>query len=190
MTSIEWLIDQMFTQGYFDGNKPLSFTNLDHLQQQAKEMHKQEMGEMYLKGIENYDPTFKRKDETLKDYHIVEANEMVKRGTLKKRMDKDAWFVVFQSNAYNENDMAYDLLKSQEIDIDMYDVYKDGEEVTFEVVNKKWAKITPFLYPFETTSSQQEISDEEINKEAKNHHNYYEWSAGAKWYREQLKQRQ
>jgi vacuolar-type H+-ATPase subunit H len=37
---------------------------------------------------------------------------------------------------------------------------------------------------------QQEISDEEIQKEAKNHHNYYEWSAGAKWYREQLKQRQ
>jgi hypothetical protein len=37
---------------------------------------------------------------------------------------------------------------------------------------------------------QQEISDEEIEKEAKNHHNYYEWSAGAKWYREQLKQRQ
>ena len=37
---------------------------------------------------------------------------------------------------------------------------------------------------------QQEISDEEIEKEAKNHHNYYEWSVGAKWYREQLKQRQ
>jgi hypothetical protein len=35
---------------------------------------------------------------------------------------------------------------------------------------------------------QQEISDEEIEKETKNHHNYYEWSAGAKWYREQLKQ--
>ena len=34
-----------------------------------------------------------------------------------------------------------------------------------------------------------EISDEEIEKEAKNHHNYYEWSAGAKWYREQLKQK-
>jgi hypothetical protein len=33
-----------------------------------------------------------------------------------------------------------------------------------------------------------EISDEEIEKEAKNHYNYYEWSAGAKWYREQLKQ--
>jgi hypothetical protein len=40
-----------------------------------------------------------------------------------------------------------------------------------------------------TQLPQQEISDEEIEKEAKNHHNYYEWSAGAKWYREQLKKR-
>ena len=43
MTSIEWLIDKMFRQGYFDGNKPLSITNLDHLQQQAVEMHKEEI---------------------------------------------------------------------------------------------------------------------------------------------------
>jgi hypothetical protein len=27
----------------------------------AKEMEKQQLKEMYLKGIENYDPTFKRK---------------------------------------------------------------------------------------------------------------------------------
>jgi len=114
------------------------------------------------------------------------------KGTLKKRMDKDAWFIVFQSNAYNEDDMAYDLLKSQEIDIDMYDVYKDGDEVTFEVVNKKWAKITPFLYPFETTSSQQEISDEEIEEEIRNRYMTpiadYAWRDACKWYREQLKQ--
>ena len=44
-TAIEWLIEQMFKQGYFDGNKPLTFTNLDHLQQQAKEMEKQQMCE-------------------------------------------------------------------------------------------------------------------------------------------------
>ena len=50
MTSIEWLIDQMFKQGYFDGNKPLSFTNLDHLQQQAKEMHKKEIITSYAFG--------------------------------------------------------------------------------------------------------------------------------------------
>jgi hypothetical protein len=42
-SSVEWLVEQMFKQGYFDGNKPLIFTNLDHLQQQAKVMHKLEM---------------------------------------------------------------------------------------------------------------------------------------------------
>ena len=42
-TAVEWLIDQMFKQGYFDGNKPLTFTNLDHLQQQAKEMEKEQI---------------------------------------------------------------------------------------------------------------------------------------------------
>jgi len=41
-TAVEWLVEQMFKQGYFDGNKPLTFTNLDHLQQQAKEMEKQQ----------------------------------------------------------------------------------------------------------------------------------------------------
>ena len=120
------------------------------------------------------------------------------KGTLKKRMDKDSWFVVFQSNAYNESDMAYELIKSQEIDIDMYDVYKDGDEVTFEIVNKKWAKITPFLYPFKTTFYKTEISDEEIEKGAKEWYNkegpysasaiaLKTWGYAIKWYREQLK---
>jgi HEPN domain-containing protein len=39
-TAVEWLVEQMFKQGYFDGNKPLTFTNLDHLQQQAKKIEK------------------------------------------------------------------------------------------------------------------------------------------------------
>jgi HEPN domain-containing protein len=46
-TAIEWLIEQMFEQGYFDGNKPLTFTNLDHLQQQAKEMEKEQIISVY-----------------------------------------------------------------------------------------------------------------------------------------------
>ena len=67
MTSIEWLIEEMFKQGYFDGNKPLTFTNLDHLQQQAKEMHKQEIktawnsaggGDAYHSGEQYYQETF------------------------------------------------------------------------------------------------------------------------------------
>ena len=42
-------------------------------------------------------------------------------------------------------------------------------------------------YKYFSIDEPPEISDEEIEKEAKNHHNYYEWSAGAKWYKEQLK---
>jgi hypothetical protein len=56
MTSIEWLIDQIFKQGYFDGNKPLTFTNLDHLQQEAKEMHKQEVINTWYNGYINQSP--------------------------------------------------------------------------------------------------------------------------------------
>jgi len=49
-TAVEWLVDQMFKQGYFDGNKPLSFTNLDHLQQQAKEMEKEQIINAFNNG--------------------------------------------------------------------------------------------------------------------------------------------
>ena len=49
-SSIDWLVDQMFKQGFFDGNKPLSYTTLDHLQHQAKEMHKEEIKVAYLEG--------------------------------------------------------------------------------------------------------------------------------------------
>jgi hypothetical protein len=40
-SAVDWLIDEMLKEGYFDGNKPLSFTNLDHLQNKAKEIEKQ-----------------------------------------------------------------------------------------------------------------------------------------------------
>jgi len=63
---------------------------------------------------------------------------------------------------------------------DWFDKSPGGENLYFE---------SEVIKMMEKYSSQQEISDEEIEKEAKNHHNYYEWSAGAKWYREQLKSR-
>lgn len=49
-SSIEWLVEQMLKQGYFDGDKPFTFTNLDHLQHEAKEMHKEEIENAYCEG--------------------------------------------------------------------------------------------------------------------------------------------
>jgi hypothetical protein len=64
-TAVEWLIDQMFKQGYFDGNKPLTFTNLDHLQQQAKEMEKEQIIDAYNQSWHFRDKPY----ETAQKYH-------------------------------------------------------------------------------------------------------------------------
>lgn len=42
-TAVEWLVEEMINKGFFDANKQLTFTNLDHLQNQAKEMEKEQM---------------------------------------------------------------------------------------------------------------------------------------------------
>jgi hypothetical protein len=79
MTSIEWLIEQ-----FKDYDFLLSLHQFDI--EQAKEMHKQEIIDAYetshismMTSEQYYQETFvsKGNDETLKDYHIVESNEMV-----------------------------------------------------------------------------------------------------------------
>jgi hypothetical protein len=52
-TAVEWLAFELLR------DHPI-LTNHDAIEQ-AKEMEKQQLKEMYLKGIENYDPTLKNK---------------------------------------------------------------------------------------------------------------------------------
>jgi hypothetical protein len=71
-TSVEWLIDQMFKQGFFDGNKPLTFTNLDHLQQEAKEMERKEHGKTWDAALSKYEVragNYMRAYEDFDDYY-------------------------------------------------------------------------------------------------------------------------
>jgi hypothetical protein len=58
-TAVEWLIKKLTNRqnGIFDGFPHLS---LDEIYSQAKAMERQQMKEMYLKGIANYDPTFQK----------------------------------------------------------------------------------------------------------------------------------
>ena len=51
-TAVEWLVETMIKQGYFVGNEPLSYTNLDHLQEQAKEMEKEQIIKAFDEGQE------------------------------------------------------------------------------------------------------------------------------------------
>ena len=169
MTSIEWLIEEMFKQGYFDGNKPLTFTNLDHLQQQAKEMHKQEIIDAHIEGQplyscqsekaeQYYQETFVSKGS---DDHIVDTNEMIYPKT------------------------AFEILQPKLTIAD-----------TLEFREKHLPEILDAMEEY-ATSSQTEISDEEIEKEARDYDNsviygppLLHFEQGAFWYREQLKQRQ
>ena len=58
-SSVEWLIN-IVVQDQLERDVPM--VRWIEIFEQAKAMHKEEMKEMYLKGIGNYDPTFKRKD--------------------------------------------------------------------------------------------------------------------------------
>lgn len=94
MTSIEWLIEEMLSKGFF--KESVTLTNIDHLQYKAEEMHKQEIIDAHIEGqriFDKYDHTqwttdqaeqyyqetfgSKGSDDTLKDYHIVDTNKMV-----------------------------------------------------------------------------------------------------------------
>jgi hypothetical protein len=48
MTSIEWLIEEMISKGFF--KESVTLTNIDHLQYKAEEMHKKEIIDAWEKG--------------------------------------------------------------------------------------------------------------------------------------------
>ena len=56
-TAVEWL------QELYDSRPAYEEFILDEEFEQAKQMEKEQMKNMYLKGIGNYDPTFKRKSQ-------------------------------------------------------------------------------------------------------------------------------
>jgi len=61
-TAVEWLKDQIECFG----NKhelQMSWATLDELFEQALEMEREQMKEVYVKGIKNYDPTYGGQDE-------------------------------------------------------------------------------------------------------------------------------
>ncbi len=55
-TAVEWLEKELQKAEYIE-----KIGCVTHIIQQAKEMEKQQIKEAYLRGIENYDPTFKKK---------------------------------------------------------------------------------------------------------------------------------
>jgi hypothetical protein len=67
LTAVEWLDDKIIGLDVeFDMtliSRETYWIKRKEILEQAKKMESQQMKEMYLKGIENYDPTFKRKEQ-------------------------------------------------------------------------------------------------------------------------------
>ena len=101
MTSIEWLVEEMLSKGYF--KESVTLTNIDHLQYKAEEMHKEEIIESYCNGCADitkdesifpretseqyYQETFVSKGS---DDHIVDTNEMIDQvPDVRKMVDDD-----------------------------------------------------------------------------------------------------
>jgi hypothetical protein len=68
-TAVEWLIEQVKSKDWQD----MFVWNKEEVFEQAKQMENEQLKNMYLKGIENYDPTFKRKSQW------TEVDNMTKR---------------------------------------------------------------------------------------------------------------
>jgi hypothetical protein len=67
MTAVEWYAEQEIKLTLDFISKKINDFEYGikklRLIDQAKEMENQQLKEMYLKGIENYDPTFKQKEQ-------------------------------------------------------------------------------------------------------------------------------
>ena len=64
-TAVEWFLENLrnlIKESELTDMRPNEFDAREmELLEQAKEMEKEQMKEKYIKGIENYDPTFKKK---------------------------------------------------------------------------------------------------------------------------------
>ena len=59
-TAVEWLSERLIRM--IPTISPMYKCEIKEFVEQAKAMEKEQMKEMYLKGIANYDPTFKIKE--------------------------------------------------------------------------------------------------------------------------------
>jgi hypothetical protein len=74
MTSIEWLIEEMLSKGFF--KESVTLTNIDHLQYKAEELHKQEMAQLPQQEIS--DESWEGCDGCTEEDEIMYKNGYVK----------------------------------------------------------------------------------------------------------------
>jgi hypothetical protein len=96
MTSIEWLIEEMLSKGFF--KESVTLTNIDHLQYKAEEMHNAELGKTWDAALDAGQS---------RAWNVMRAYE-----------DFDDWYqVTFVSKGSDDTPMERKLLKSGFVDV-------------------------------------------------------------------------
>ena len=175
MNSIEWLIEEMLSKGYF--KESVTLTNIDHLQYKAEEMHKQEIltavnidKRQYDNAEQYYQKTFVskgsdaasfQKDENGKpltywggvDFTNPNANNIKSGSTTSKKVIR-----IDDVNEMADEDMR------QNAQLPQQETYgsKGSEFQQVDQNNPVTRGSTALVRVSKPTSSQTEISDEEI----------------------------
>jgi len=174
MTSIEWLIEKVLDNGI---GLPKEW------REQAKEMHKQEIIKSYRDGrsdqqSERPSKFYNRMSEQYYQETFVSKGSDFKQFSLYEHKDTITSSDTQVSKTFLE---AEQQLPQQEICISC-DEQKETHKICMDCIGKM------------IKENQQELSDEEIATFAMGYYNNndadYYVTIGAKWYREQLKQRQ
>jgi hypothetical protein len=161
MTSIEWLIEEMMSKGFF--KESVTLTNIDHLQYKAEEKHKQEMGDTWDAAIFRNVQRGYNASRTFEDFDDYYAETFVSN------------FKQFSLYEHKETITSADTQVSKTfLEAQPQLPQQDVDKLGFEDVPKL---------------GYCEISDEEIEKQG-NRLCWKEaqeaFKAGAKWYREKL----
>jgi len=198
-TSIEWLIEQFNLQSY-----------IPHIES-AKKMYKQEQEKLIEDAINNYENGWNARREEQKQLITEIMEQDAKDGLYEDDVEKlaanlanpnadktDNWkegYLYAKESLYTEEQvqkMIDDALTNYQIGWadrkKQFSLYEHKETIA-----SAYTPISKTFLESMTLLPQQEISDEEIENASQ----FYKWKInktffieGAKWYREQLKQRQ
>ena len=183
MTSIEWLIEEMLSKGFF--KESVTLTNIDHLQYKAEELHKQEMAQLPQQEIsdeswEGCDGCTEQDEIMYKNGYVKGYNAASSQTTSDKWNEYQDWL-----NEHPEDNLVEITYTEKDIRLAYMQGFNRG-------VDGNPNHMEEYITHLKSTKTPDvEISDEEIEKEIKSRYETPHYNSGfmdcAQWYREQLR---
>jgi hypothetical protein len=188
MTSIEWLVKELYTEMNMSGDGRV----LDEILEEARHKHKQEMGDTWDAAIFRNAQRGYNASRTFEDFDDYYQETFVSKGSdetpMERKLLKSGFVDVVPKHpsviSQNGNELLFDKEGNLIKELPQQEISDDQAIKLLQDMNKQ---------PMRFHCVPKEISDEEIEKAAAHHEPMVTrrtWISACKWYREQLKQRQ